>query len=82
MWSFGDPQSTSVIPIFLNKSNPTMSVLQKEMRFLILNRVAKRMFFGLNRMAVHPYPNNPAGFLPYPLPPLPTPLLRATANLF
>ena len=54
-----------------------MSVLKKEMRFLILNRVAKRMFFGLNRMAVHPYPNNPLGFLPWGggggVPPVATP---------
>ena len=37
-----------------------------EMRFLVLNRVGKRRFFGLNRMAVHPYPNFPLGFLPAP----------------
>ena len=43
-----------------------MSVLGNEMRFLILNRVAKKGFFGLNRMAVHPYPNFHLGFLPSP----------------
>ena len=37
-----------------------------EMRLLVLNGVAKRMFFGLNRMALHPYPNFPLGFLPSP----------------
>ena len=43
-----------------------MSVLGNEMTFFILNRVAKRRFFGLNRMAVHPYPNFYLGFLPSP----------------
>ena len=43
-----------------------MSVLGHEKRFLILNRVVKRRFFGLNRMAVHPYPNFHLGFLPSP----------------
>ena len=37
-----------------------------EMRFLVLTRVAKRRFLGLNRMTVHPYPNFPLGFLPSP----------------
>ena len=43
-----------------------MSVLGNEMQFLILNRVAKRRVFALNRMAVRPYPNFHLGFVPSP----------------
>ena len=43
-----------------------MSVLGNEMRFLFLNRVAKRGFFDFKTMAVHPYPNFHLGFLPSP----------------
>ena len=37
----------------------------------VLGRSGREGFFCLNRMAVHPYPNFPSGFLPTPYQPLP-----------